>query len=332
MIKVFHTEKEELVFDFLEKQLEKVFKENEKVAIKLHMGEPGNKFFIRPEFVKTLIDLLKKLHTKPFLFDSPVTYRSPRNNVKGYLKVAHDHGYSEKTIGAPVVISNKSIKTEGKNLSYEICKDLVEADGVIILSHVKGHIASGFGGAIKNLAMGAMSKETKNAIHEGGEPIYTEGCVQCGACVEQCPTGNIILKNNKPFFGKTWCSGCSNCVLVCPENAIKPRVAIFDELLAEASAKAYEKFKKSYSINVLKNITRLCDCMPKAGPIIADDMGFMCSENPLTVDMASLDFIKEKTGSPDIFAEVNKKSAYEHINRAKKYFEEGKTYTLERMD
>ena len=220
MSKVYHTENEELLFNFLKKQLKKVFKENEKVAIKLHMGEPGNKFFIKPEFVKMLVDLLKRIGTKPFLFDSPVTYRSPRNNVKGYLKVAHDHGFSEKTIGAPVVISNESIRVEGKNLSYEICKDLVEADGVLILSHVKGHIASGFGGALKNLAMGAMSKETKNAIHEGGEPVYTEGCVQCGACVEQCPK-NAFYEVIPGIYGidPGKCDGCGECF--CPYDALE---------------------------------------------------------------------------------------------------------------
>jgi len=332
MNKVYFIKSEDELSDFLEDELKKFFDPGDRIAIKLHMGEPGNTYFIPASFTARVVSVLEKIGTVPFLFDSPVTYRSPRNNVKGYLKVAEEHGYTEASIGAPIVISNESIRVDGKNMEYEICTELVEADGVLILSHVKGHIASGFGGAVKNLGMGAMSKETKAAIHEGGEPVYTEGCIQCGECVENCPTGNIVLKGNRPNFGKTWCSGCSNCILVCPEGAIKPRLAVFDELLAEAASKAFSQFKKSYSVNFIKNITRLCDCMPKPGPIVVDDIGFICSSNPLAADAASLDLIREKKGVDDIFAEVNKKSAYEHIERAVNYFDEGKDFELERID
>lgn len=332
MNKTFFIRSEKELLSFLEDELKGVFEMHSRIAIKLHMGEPGNKSFIPASFTKGIVLALKNIGATPFLFDSPVTYRSARNNVEGYLKVSEEHGYSEANVGAPIVISNESVRVQGKNMDYEVCKELVDADGVLILSHVKGHIASGFGGAIKNLGMGAMSKETKAAIHEGGEPVYTEGCIQCGACVENCPTGNIVLKGTRPTFGKTWCSGCSNCVLVCPEGAIKPKLEVFDELLAEAASKAYYLFKKSYSINFIKNITKLCDCMPKPGPILVEDIGFVCSRNPLAADSASLALIKEHKGVDDIFAEANKKSSYEQINRAANYFKEEADFEMERID
>ena len=135
--------------------------------------------------------VLKDIGTKPFLFDSPVVYTSPRDSEMGYLKAAADMGFSEENVGCAVVISNESIKVKGKHVVYEVCKTLTDADGVLVLSHVKGHECCGFGGAIKNLGMGAQSKETKGKIHEGGEPVYVGGCTLCGECAKNCPENNI---------------------------------------------------------------------------------------------------------------------------------------------
>lgn len=68
-----------------------------------------------------------------------------------------------------------------------MCKDLVDADGVLVLSHVKGHYCSGFGAGIKNLGMGALSKKSKGMIHEGGEPVYDSGCNLCKICSKTVP-------------------------------------------------------------------------------------------------------------------------------------------------
>jgi len=331
-IKTYFIREEKVLFEFLRAELKKIFNEGDCVFIKLHMGEPGNKTFIPASFTRQIVSILKGLGCKPTVFDSPVMYRSPRNNVKGYLKVAADHGYTKENVGAPIAISNESVPVKGKKMTYRIIKDLVDADGVLILSHVKGHQSSGMGGAIKNLGMGCVSKETKAAIHEGGEPAYTSGCVECGTCVENCPTENIVIKNGRPYFNATWCSGCSNCAIVCPEKCIRPKLDVFDEMLSEAASIAFKHFKKSYSVNFLKYITQMCDCMSNPGPIIADDIGFVCSANPLSADIASMKIIEEETGRKDIFADANKKSSYEQIERGKEYFGEGRDISIERHD
>jgi uncharacterized Fe-S center protein len=161
-----------------------------------------------------------------------------------------------------------------------------------------------------------MSKATKGAIHTGGEPVYHEGCTGCGACVENCPTENVRLENGRPWFDATWCPGCSNCISACPEECIRPKTAHFDSLLADAAVTAWKNFGKGYAINVMQKMTRLCDCVADPGPVLADDCGFVCGEDMVSVDIASLDILERETGKKDIFEEHNKVSSRVHVEEA----------------
>jgi uncharacterized Fe-S center protein len=292
------------------------------------MGEPGNRHYIKPQLIKPIVDVLRSAGCSPFVFDTPVVYKSPRNNVADYLRTAGEHGYTEHFLNAPVVISDRSVPVEGRSMMFEPVLDAIEADGVLLVSHFKGHIASGMGGAIKNVGMGCMSKRTKGAIHTNGEPHYTHGCTECMTCVEQCPTDNIRLDGGGPKFDRTWCPGCSNCVVVCPEQCIEPRVGRFDDLLAEAAVIAHSRFKKVYAINVLKGITRLCDCIADSGPVLIDDIGYICGPDMLSVDIASLETVAQASGKADIFAQHNKRSSWEHVRAAARLMERDLDVTI----
>ena len=299
------------------KEIPKIFSKGEKIAIKLHMGELGNKNHIKPEFVKLIVDVLKNVGANPFLFDSPIAYNSPRRFCKGYLLVAKKKGFTEKKVGCKVVISDEFITEKTKSMKYEVCKELVEADGVLTLSHVKGHMCSGFGGAIKNLGMGALTKKTKREVHNNSKPEYVGGCTLCGLCAKVCPTKHIKYQDEKPLFKRTWCCGCSTCIHVCPNNAIKPKVAIFDFLLSEGAWCAYKNFKKSFFINSITNVSKFCDCSPIGGKIIAKDAGFVLGKTAVAVDKASFDIILEQEGK-DVFKETHHKSPLVHIREAAK--------------
>lgn len=311
--KVFFSEDENVFLENLKSELKGYF--SGKVAVKLHMGEVGNKYFLKPEFVKKIVDVLKDTGAEPFLFDSPVVYKSPRCFAKGYILVARKHGFTEKNIGCPVIISDEFIEQElivdGKKVGFQVCKDLVNADGVLILSHVKGHYCSGFGAGIKNLGMGALSKKSKGMIHTGSEPVYSSGCNVCGLCSKNCPTNNIRYDNGRPFFDKSWCCGCSNCVVVCPQKAIKPKLAIFSDLLAAGAYAALKNFKKSFFVNVVKDVSKLCDCVP-GGRLVIKDVGYLMSKDLTSADKAAHDLIIEKNGK-DVFKEIHHVSPLSHI-------------------
>ncbi len=97
--------------------------------------------------------VLKELGLKPFLFDSVVLYSGSRDTKEKYYATAKKHGFTEEKIGCPIVISDKGVDVKTDNLTAHVCKELAEADGMLVVSHVKGHCCYGFGGAIKNLGM-----------------------------------------------------------------------------------------------------------------------------------------------------------------------------------
>ena len=163
----------------LKKKLDGFFPSGSKIAVKLHMGEEGNKYFLKPEYAKKVVNVLKSLNLKPFLFDSPAMYPGGRDTVEKYLKTAEKHGFSEKDIGCPLVISNEGVKVKTEHLEAEVCKPLHESEYMLVLTHVKGHGSAGFGAAIKNLGMGAVNKNTKKDIHTGGAPIIQDNCIAC---------------------------------------------------------------------------------------------------------------------------------------------------------
>jgi uncharacterized protein len=312
----------------LQQELKSVFKIGEKIAIKLHMGEPGNKFYLKPETVKPVVDALLSIGCRPFLFDSPVMYKGNRDTEEKYLASAKKHGFDK--LGIPIIVSNESIPVKMGHLTYEVCRALADADGVLIQTHVKGHFCSGFGGAIKNLGMGALSVSSKKEIHEGGEPIYREGCIMCGKCEKVCPTKNVRYENKRPYFDKSFCVGCSNCAIYCPVNAIHPKVAIFDTLLAEGAGAALKLFKKYYCVNFFIQVAENCDCWSAGNKILAADVGIILGKDIVAVERASADLARETHGR-DIFEETSHKSPLVHIKEAESLGLGKQKYTLKRI-
>ncbi|KUK14245.1 MAG: DUF362 domain-containing protein [Synergistetes bacterium] len=137
------------------------------VAIKIHMGEPGNKNFISPKLIGKLVQRVNGT-----IVDCNTAYGGLRASTAMHLQVARDHGFMDI---APVDIMD----AEGSiRLSVEKGRHLRELfigshyrkyDFFIILSHFKGHILAGFGGAIKNMAVGMASVEGKVLIHTAGK-------------------------------------------------------------------------------------------------------------------------------------------------------------------
>jgi uncharacterized Fe-S center protein len=102
--------------------------------------------------------------------------------------------------------------------------------------------------------------------------------------------------------------------------------------LAEAAVLAHDRFKKVFAVNVLKDITKLCDCVADSGPIIIDDIGFICGNDMLSVDVASLVIIAEISGREDIFADYNMRSSWGHVRAAAKLMNRDTTVSICRMD
>jgi uncharacterized Fe-S center protein len=282
-----------------------------RVPVKLHMGEAKNKYFPKPDFVKLVVDELKRVDADPYLFDTTVAYPGLRSVKSGYKKLAKIHGFTEDKVGCGVEIDDKGIRVKIENKSYTVAKHIYESTHIFTLSHVKGHVATGMGGAIKNLGMGGVTKRTKIKMHHGSRPVYQKDkCTFCGVCAEVCPFTAISVEGKDWRRNPTSCFGCGVCIDACKDDAIVHRDADFQYVLA-CAALACVQNKNVIYLNELKRIARSCDCDPFAGPIICPDIGYLVSDDPVAIDKASLDLINDVKGN--VFEKENKISPFKQI-------------------
>jgi uncharacterized Fe-S center protein len=285
----------------------------------------GNKNAFKPKDVEPITNLLKKMGFNIFLFDSSVAYTSPRKNPKTHKFWAITKGWNKL---GNIRLGDEYVTIKGKYMDYQVCEKLGDLDGVLVISHVKGHDCSGFGGAIKNLGMGGLAIKSKHAIHFGGKPVFKGKCNQCKTCELSCPLGSIKVKD-KPIFSGV-CFGCSNCAYVCPNKCIKPKVNYFDALLADGANSAQKTFKKFYYVSLLNNISKHCDCTINPGEIIGKDSGIIASKDGVAIDKAAHDIITENNGE-DVFLKYNKKSGLQQVMEAEKLGMGSSEYQLRKI-
>jgi uncharacterized Fe-S center protein len=285
-------------------------KKGDIVAIKIHPGEYGNTTYVRPVIIKTIVDLVKEAGGIPFVTDTTVLYKSRRFNAVEVIETAAANGFTHASMGAPIICADglsgeDSVKViiAGERLKdITVASAIANADSMIMISHCKGHPASGFGGAIKNLGMGCVDKVGKAKIHSPGIPeINTTKCVGCGKCLDYCPWDVITIENEKATIDKSKCKGETSCMSACKYNAIETPdnyFIPFQEMLAEASigpVKALDS-KIGY-INWIFDLTPGCDCFNFSAPAFTGDIGILASNDPVAIDKASIDLINKKMHS-----------------------------------
>jgi uncharacterized Fe-S center protein len=91
-----------------------------RVPVKLHMGEPGNRYFISPSLVRLAVDKLKAVGAEPFLFDTTVAYPGARATVDGHRKVASRHGFGKDRMGCEVVIGEKGVEVAESGQTFDM--------------------------------------------------------------------------------------------------------------------------------------------------------------------------------------------------------------------
>ncbi len=310
--------------DLLAEEFRKTFSEGDSVAVKLHYGELGNPTSLKPIYARTVVSALKKAGAKPFLFDSSTMYDGHRGNPDKHRDNAEKQGFAEETVGCPLVFTDDIVTVKTETLDAEVCKPLLDADGMVVLTHVKGHPCTGFGGAIKNLGMGGLSSKTKKEIHMLAGVEYIGGCSACGLCETICP-GNIKVTDHPEV---NMCLGCNVCYMHCPQEAFRIKVKSFDTLISEGASAVIRNMEKVYYINVMKDITEKCDCLSNPGKIIAPDAGSLLGKDIVAIDRASHDIIMKNTGK-DIFKATHHKSALGHIKEAERLSMGSQKYSLQ---
>lgn len=293
-----------------------IFDPRDLVAVKLHFGEAGNTAHIRPQYVRKVVDRLKELHTKPFLTDTNTLYVGSRTEAWSHLVTAFDNGFTREVTGAPAIISDGlrgnntiMVSVKGRHVKdAHIAADIHYADGLVVLTHFKGHELTAFGGALKNLGMGCASREGKLEQHSNISPkVSRKKCIGCGECVVWCKGQAIAVEGEaeerKARINPENCVGCAECILTCKQRAIQVQwnesIPVFMEKMVEyASAVLSHKQKKVVFVTFVTDVSPLCDCTPFSDRPIVPSLGILASSDPVAIDQAAADLVNGAPGNP----------------------------------
>lgn len=294
----------------------------DKVAIKMHLGFQDGYQTVPVLFVRRIVKAVKAAGGWPFITDNPTSVYN-----------AVERGYTSETCGCPLVPIagvkdgyTTTVNVDFKNVDkLEMSGALRDADALIDLTHVKGHASCGYGGAIKNLAVGGYAAQSRWRKIHGVEHSITywdsEKCTPEHAqkLVETCPYKALKYdtEKHKLTIGMFACANqnCLECLDADKEVGclqITPEFfTVFQELLAISAKKVLETFDESkrFFVNFLLQITPHCDCMGMAQPTVVPEIGVLGSRDIVAIETASLDLIAKagliEASIPPYFKHVN---------------------------
>jgi len=293
--------------------IKKILSKEDLTAVKIHFGEQGNTSFIRPVYIRQIIQTIRETKATPFLTDANTLYVGSRSNALSHIKTAVENGFSYSSMdGAPVIIadgllgkSETRVQVDLKHCSsVYIGSEIIQADGLVSVAHFKGHELAGFGGTLKNLGMGCASRRGKLDQHSNVSPrIKRKTCIGCGQCAEHCPGQAITLKEKKAYINKALCIGCGECIVRCPTKSINinwnQTVPVFLEKMMEYTLGVLKnKQNKALFINFITDIAPKCDCLPYSESPIVSDIGVVVSTDPVAIDQASADLVNNQRALP----------------------------------
>lgn len=276
-------------------------------AIKIHFGEPGNLSFLRPNYAKVIVDLIKRQDGKAFLTDCNTLYVGRRKDALEHMDAAYENGYNPFTTGCQIIIGDGLKGTDEAYVPVphgeyvkeaKIGRAVMDADIIISLNHFKGHELTGFGGALKNIGMGCGSRAGKMEMHSEGKPsVNSNQCVGCGVCAKICAHSAILLKDSKALIdhdGK--CVGCGRCIGMCNFNAIGPA---WDESYDVVNKKIAEytwavlNNRPHFHISLVVDVSPNCDCHSENDVPIIPNIGMFASFDPVALDVACADMANQ---------------------------------------
>lgn len=338
--------------------LSKFIEPGEYTVVKMHFGSHGAFRIVRPAFIRKVVDAVKRSGGLPFVAD---TVRIPGPE---YLEVANTNGINHLSVGAPVILADGLFGKDIVNVpagqllgEIGIASAIYEAQSMIVVSHCKGHIGAGYGGAVKNLGMGGIGAKNRDGKAERGRMHFAQNthlewelnlCSQCNKCTEVCPHEAINFDDQQIYLDQGKCVKCARCARVCPTGAlVAPQSEeVFQRSLAEAAKAVVSTFKpnKILYINFITEVQPECDCMPLADVPVVQDQGILISDDIVSIDTATLDLIGKAVPLPDskgeetstkeghILQKITGKDPYMHIKAAAELGLGQLDYTLVEID
>ncbi|MBQ9467702.1 MAG: DUF362 domain-containing protein [Clostridia bacterium] len=226
-----------------------------RIAVKVHSGEEGNQNFLHPPFWRPVVE-----EVGGRVVECNTAYGGARNTTAKHLKLLRVHGWNDffdvDLMDAEGPDDRIAVPAGAVHLQYDIVgKNLKNYDGMLVLSHFKGHPMGGFGGALKQLSIGCASAAGKVNIHSAGRYQKAE---------EQ-----DVMWGDLP-----------------PQND-------FLQSMAEAAGAVHAHFGgNTVYVNVMANMSVDCDCCAVAEDPCMKDIGVLASLDPVAIDRACLDLVR----------------------------------------
>lgn len=316
----------------------------DQVAVKVHMGDSGTTRYLRPVFVRRVVDLIRtRTRGRPFVTDACTAdygYWVRRATPTEHLQTAAAHGFTPDSVNAPIVIADGMGASDdvevdipnGKHLKKTyVATGIVRADAMITLTHVKGHRFGVMGGAIKNLGIGCVSGRGKFHVHSCGRrwkaKIDLSKCKECDwiKYCSQCRMGAFRVEGGRPVHDEAKCGFDLWCWLICglagkgavtiPNPDGRGYLANFQEAMTESAFAVARGFKpgKVGFVNYVVDVAPLCDCVSFTDVPFIMDQGIYASSSPkdnaqamAAVDKASLEAVNKAAGLHGSAAEDRK--------------------------
>ena len=292
--------------------------ENKFVAIKMHFGELGNLAYLRPQYAKCVADLVKEQGGRPFLTDCNTLYPGSRKHALEHMDCANLNGFNPISTGCQIIIADglkgtDDIEVPVRGGEYvetaKIGRAIMDADVFISLAHFKGHEATGFGGALKNIGMGCGSRAGKMEQHSSGKCVVNEElCKGCRKCAKECGSNAITYEGGKAHIHPDICKGCGRCIGACGFDAISNESWDANDQLDRKMAEyawAVVDGRPCFHINIARDISPNCDCHGENDAPILPNIGMFASFDPVALDQASVDACMKAEPLPNSQLAVN---------------------------
>lgn len=276
-------------------------------AIKIHFGEPGNISYLRPNYAKVMVDLIREMGGRVFLTDCNTLYVGRRKNALDHLDAAYENGFNPFATGCHVIIADglkgtdeALVPIDGEYVKEaKIGRAVMDADIFVSLTHFKGHEATGFGGTLKNIGMGCGSRAGKMEMHSAGKPVVDKSrCRSCGACRRNCAQDAISFdENHKAQIDHEKCVGCGRCIGACNFDAVQPMGDETNDILnckIAEYALAVVKDRPQFHVSLVVDVSPFCDCHAENDVPIVPDVGMFASFDPVALDMACADAVNRQ--------------------------------------
>jgi uncharacterized Fe-S center protein len=273
---------------------------DERVAIKIHSGGNIGYSTIHPVFIRRVVNAIKDGGGHPFVTD-----------VNWDVDDAAARGYTAETLGCPIYPvagpDDRYFYTHHrpyKNIQdWKVAGMIEDATFLVNFAHIKGHPSCGFGGAIKNLALGCMIGETRSAIHDTChyEPYWFGDLCPDEATrqliKDACPHHALVEDKKHPgdlHLHPEGCNQCMRCIKVAPAGSLKivPETFwAFQEACAISASLTLATFapEKVIYLSLAIQMTPVCDCFGFTGMPILRDAGIFGSDDIIAIEQAVLD-------------------------------------------